>query len=143
MYGKIRIYKQDRIIYRIIRHFLSLSYRFPPFSSSKFDRKGGRKPAAFSFPLSLAEALAVGALILHGIGFMSTHLNPVQRAIVLRVAVVSTGLNGAFDALICMIVHIFFLLFLEYGISIAERDRINRRKNYLYIAFCEFAWYDV
>ena len=54
---------------------------------------------------SLAEGLAVGALVLGRIGLMGTHQNPVQRAVVLTVTVVGTGLNGAFDALIGMTIH--------------------------------------
>ena len=36
---------------------------------------------------------------------MGTHQNSIQRAVVLRVAVISTLLNGAFDALVCLAVH--------------------------------------
>ena len=60
--------------------------------------------------LLLAERLAVGALILGGIGFMGAHQNPVQRAVVLAVAVVSAGLDGAFDALVSVTIHSCILL---------------------------------
>ena len=53
----------------------------------------------------LAEGLAVGALILGGVGLVGTHQNPIQGAVVLGVAVVSAGLDGAFDALVGMAVH--------------------------------------
>lgn len=68
---------------------------------------------------------------------MGAHHNPVQRAVVLRIAVVSTGLNGAFDALICIVIHGSFLLFIEYGISMAKRIRIKHGKVFLNIAFYE------
>ena len=51
------------------------------------------------------EGLAVGALILGGVAFMGTHQNPVQGAVVLGIAVVSAGLDGAFNALVGMTVH--------------------------------------
>jgi hypothetical protein len=60
----------------------------------------------------LAEGLAVGALILGRVHLMGAHQNPVQRAVVLILAVVCTLLDGAFDALVCMTVHGSFLLLL-------------------------------
>ena len=57
---------------------------------------------------SLAERLAVGALVLGRIGLMGTHQNPVQRAVVLSIAMVGTGLHGAFDALVRMTIHSLF-----------------------------------
>ena len=61
--------------------------------------------------LLLAEGLAVSALIHGGVGLMGAHQNPVQRAVVLGVAMVCAGLNSTFDALIGMAVHHEFLLF--------------------------------
>ena len=57
--------------------------------------------------LSLAEGLAVGALVHGGVGFVGAHQDPVQGAVVLGVAVICAGLNGAFDALVGMMVHQF------------------------------------
>ena len=54
---------------------------------------------------ALAERLAVGALILRGIGFVGTHQNSIQGAVVLAVAVISTLLDGTFDALVSMAIH--------------------------------------
>ena len=68
--------------------------------------------AAFLF-LSLAEGLAVGALVLGGICFVGTHQNAVQRAIVLTVAMVGTLLNGTLNTLVCIAVHNFLLLLLD------------------------------
>ena len=62
------------------------------------------------FPLALAEGLAVGALVLSGVGLMGAHQDAVQGAVVLAVAMVCAGLDGAFDALVGMAVHIHFLL---------------------------------
>ena len=44
---------------------------------------------------------------------MGTYQNAVQRAVVLAVAVVSAGLHGTFDALVCIAVHNSFLLLLD------------------------------
>ena len=60
--------------------------------------------------LFLTEGLAVSALVLGGVSLVGAHQNPVQGAVVLAVAVVGAGLNGAFDALVCMAVHVEFLL---------------------------------
>ena len=74
---------------------------------------------------------------------MGTHQDSVQRAVVLAVAVVGAGLNGAFNALICMAVHGHFLLFVWYGISMAHRQETKRGKNFLFLAFCPCPCYDV
>ena len=66
--------------------------------------------AAAARSLLLTEGLAVGALILGRICLVGTHQNPVQRTVVLVLAVVSAGLDGAFNALVCMTVHNLFLL---------------------------------
>ena len=68
--------------------------------------------AAFD-SLLLAEGLTVGALILSGICLMGTNQNTIQRAVVLTVTVICAGLNGAFDALVCIVVHSYFLLLLN------------------------------
>ena len=54
---------------------------------------------------SLAEGLAVGALIHSGVRLVGTHQDAVQRAVVGLVAVVSAGLDSALDALVGMTVH--------------------------------------
>ena len=74
---------------------------------------------------------------------MGTHQDSVQRAVVLTVAVVGAGLNGAFNALVCMAVHGHFLLFVWYGISMAHRQETKRGKNFLFLAFCPRPCYDV
>lgn len=56
------------------------------------------------------KGLAVGALVLAGVCLMGTNQDAVQRAVVLVLAMVSTLLNGAFDAFIGMTVHNGFLL---------------------------------
>ena len=60
--------------------------------------------------LLLAEGLAVGALIHGGIGLMGTNHDLIQGAVVLGVAVVCAGLDGAFNALVGMAIHNRFLL---------------------------------
>ena len=66
--------------------------------------------------LLLAEGLAVGALILGGIHFVGAHQDPVQRAVVLVLAVISALLDGAFDALVSMAIHSHFLLLFDTGV---------------------------
>ena len=80
--------------------------------------------SAAAFPLALAEGLAVGTLVLGGIGFMGTHQDTVQRAVVLIVAVISAGLNGAFDALVCIVVHKNSLLLFRFRHSMAHFPRV-------------------
>ena len=67
-------------------------------------------PGASQRHSALTEGLAVGALIHSGIGFVGTHQNPVQRAVVLVFTVVRALVHGAFDALIGMTIHSFILL---------------------------------
>ena len=57
---------------------------------------------------------------------VGAHQNPVQGAVVLGVAVVSAGLDGAFNALVCMAVHSCFLLFVWYGLSMARNKKISK-----------------
>ena len=59
---------------------------------------------------ALTEGLAVGTLVLGGVGFMGTHQDPVQGTVVLLITVVGAGLDGTLDALVCMLVHSNFLL---------------------------------
>ena len=56
--------------------------------------------------LLLSEGHTVGALIHRGAGLMSAHQNLVQRAVVLVLAVVGTVLDGTFDTLVCVVVHL-------------------------------------
>lgn len=58
-----------------------------------------------------AEGLAVSALVNGGVIFVGAHHDPLQRAVVLGVAVVGALRNGAFDALVSIAVHDRDLLF--------------------------------
>lgn len=62
--------------------------------------------AAFVARLSLTERLAVGTLILGGVFLVGTYQDTIQRAVVLAVAMVCALLNGAFNALVCVTIHI-------------------------------------
>ena len=73
--------------------------------------------------LLLAERLAVGALIHCRILLMCAHQDPIQGTVVFRIAVVSTLLNGAFDALVCLAAHDFVLLLFGFGISMPGVQR--------------------
>ena len=68
------------------------------------EKSGSFRCRKFSVLLP-AEGLAVGALVLGGVGFVGAHQDPVQGAVVLVAAVVSALLDGAFDALVGVAVH--------------------------------------
>lgn len=55
--------------------------------------------------LLFPEGHAVGTLIHSRIGFMGTHKDPVQRAVVLAFAVVCALMDSTLDALVGMAVH--------------------------------------
>lgn len=55
------------------------------------------------------EGKAVGALIHSGIALMGAHLDLVQGAVVLQIAVMSTLADSTFDGLVCIAVHSFNL----------------------------------
>ena len=67
--------------------------------------------------LLLAEGFAVGALIHGGVLLMGAYQDAVQRAVVLSIAVVSALLNGAFNALVCILVHLILPPFFEISVS--------------------------
>ena len=75
--------------------------------------------------LLLAEGLTVGALVLGGVHFVGTHKDPVQRTVVLILAVIGTLLDGAFDALVGMTVHGIFLLLNDFGLSMPPDVKYN------------------
>ena len=103
---------------------------------------GGKIPPHEALLLFLPEGLAVGALIHGRICLVGTHQDLVQGAIVLVVAVVGTGLDGAFDALVCIAVHVLFLLLIWYAISMTPKRQRNHGNNCLFIAFFPILWYD-
>ena len=70
---------------------------------------------------------------------MGTNQNAVQRAVVLGITMVSAGLNGAFDALVCMAVHFIFLLCFGFWDSIAPKDKIMQEKHGN-LAFLSDSW---
>ena len=76
-------------------------------------KKGVQRHAFFA--LFLAEGLAIGALVSGGVCLMGTHLDPLQGAVVRIAAVISALLNSTGDALVCVTVHGFFLLFFRLG----------------------------
>ena len=84
--------------------------------------------------LLLAEGLAIRALILGGVHFVSTHQNPVQRAVVLVLAVISALLDGTLDALVGMAVHGHFLLLNGFDPSMATGREIIQ-ENVSFLAF--------
>ena len=65
---------------------------------------------------------------------MGAHQNPLQGAVVLAVAVVSAGLNGALNALVGMTVHLFFLLFTEFAFSMGIKTG-NMLEKFRSVAF--------
>ena len=91
--------------------------------------------------LLLPERLAVSALIHRGICLVSTHQDLVQGAVVLVLTVVGAGLDGAFDALVCMAIHIEFLLLIWYVNSMTSNAKATHGNPFLLIAFEDFPWY--
>ena len=73
--------------------------------------------------LLLAEGFAVGALIHGRILLMGAHQDSIQGAVVFGIAVVSALLNGAFDALVCLVVHTIFLLLFEFCFSMSAKTK--------------------
>ena len=65
---------------------------------------------ATAFRLLLPEGLAVGALVHGRILLMGADQDLIQGAVVLSLAMMGALLNGALDALVCMTVHLIFLL---------------------------------
>ncbi len=59
-----------------------------------------------------AEGFAIGALIHSGVGFMAAHGDAVQTAVVFGAAMMRAVRNMAFDALVGMVVHLLYLLYL-------------------------------
>ena len=119
-------------------------FKFRYYNNRSFPIRQGKntsKAAAFLLPpdsLPLTERFAVSALILGGVGLMGTHQDPVQRAVIFAVAVVSTGLDGAFDALICMAVHVNFLLLFGLQPQYARRNSVYAGNGFQSCFCCEF-----
>ena len=61
--------------------------------------------AAAETKSALAERLTVGALIFSGICLVGTDHDSIQRTVVVGIAVIGTGLDGALDALIGIGIH--------------------------------------
>ena len=74
--------------------------------------------------LLLSEGLTVGASIHSGIYFVGANLDPIQRAVILILAVVCALGNGTLNALVCVTVHSEFLLLFEFGFSMAPKNEI-------------------
>ena len=93
-----------------LHNFLHIITGLHSFVKGNVWKNAAAVAAAFML-LSLAEGLAVSALILSRICLVGTHQNAVQRAVVLAVAVICAGLYGAFDTLVCIVVHNFSSFF--------------------------------
>jgi len=89
---------------------MSLQHIFT-FFCKIFDRG---KTVAAVVGLLLSEGLAVGALIHGGVALVGANQNAIQGAVVCLITVMSTLLNGTFNALICVTVHIILLLLLGW-----------------------------
>ena len=72
----------------------------------------GIRGSHYHLRLFLAEGHTIGTLVLGGIALMGTYQDPLQRAVVCFVAVVSALMNSTLDALVGIAVHDLFLLFL-------------------------------
>ena len=72
---------------------------------------------------------------------MGANQNLVQRTVVLSLAMMSALLNGALNALVCMTVHIHFLLLIDFRDSMLTPSHFIHRKTRLLIAFAFLPWY--
>ena len=99
---------------------LPISYYFSGLPSRAQKKGGGICRRRM---LLLAEGFAVGALIHGRILLVGAHQDAVQGAVVFGIAVVSALLNGALDALVCLIVHVVFLLLFGFCISMSQQAR--------------------
>ena len=108
---------------------------FPLFRQEKNRKR--RHIAAAVGDLLLAEGHAVGALILGGVLLMGANLNALQRAVVLGVTVVGAALHGAGDALVCVAIHILFLLLIGFCAS------MTRLRIFILSKYCIFHRYVV
>ena len=108
MYNSVRNQKRIKNILIFTRVNIYHILRF--VSRQGKDSACGSPEAAARKSLSLAEGLTVGALVLGGVSFMGAHQNPVQRAVVLTVAMVCAGLNSTLDTLVCIVIHYEILL---------------------------------
>ena len=99
-------------ICRIPKRFFNYDTSFSPFrQETEYLGPVAWATGPYKGELFLFKGHTVGALVHGGVGLMGTHHDPLQRAVVLSVAVVSALGNGAFDALVGMTVHIHFLLY--------------------------------
>ena len=102
------------------------------------EKTTGRRQKPPPFPvLSLAERLAVGALIHSGVGFMGAHQDLVQGTVVLILAVVSAGFDGAFDTLVCMAVHSQLPPLICCSLSLTRCIERKHGKHFLIVAFSQ------
>lgn len=113
MYAIILVAACEKNMYgykSIFEHFLENLHYHTIFQANRQAREkkdGGLKPPP---KLLLAERLAVCALVNGGVLLMGAHQDTVQRAVIFRIAVISTLLDGTFDALVCFAAHVVFLL---------------------------------
>jgi hypothetical protein len=68
---------------------------------------------------------------------MGAHLNVLQRAVILGVTVIGALLNGAGDALVCVVIHVLFLLLIGFCAS------MTRLRIFILSKYCIFHRYVV
>jgi len=100
---------KNESFFRIHPYFPIYDNGFTLFRQGGLQQNAAADAAAF-LPLSLAEGLTVGTLVLSGVCLMSAYQNAVQRAVVLTVAVIGALLNSTLNTLVCIAIHKSFLL---------------------------------
>ena len=118
-------------------NFLDIITALRSFVKGSVRKNAAAVAAAFMPFLSLAEGLAVRALVLSGICLVGTHQNPVQRAVVLAVAVICAGLYGAFDTLVCIVIHDALPPSFGFGFSMSFQIKIEPWKKFPFHCFSE------
>ena len=110
----------EKIMYESSNFFIICQFPFFPYYHSYIhayrQAENIRKiaavaSAAAAFALLSTEGHTVGALVHSGICLMGAYQDAVQRAVICLVAVMRTLLDSALDALVCITVHSWFLLF--------------------------------
>ena len=119
-----------------LQYFLHIITVLHSFVKGNVWKNAAAVAAAFML-LSLAEGLAVSALILSRICLVGTHQNAVQRAVVLAVAVICAGLYGAFDTLVCIVIHDALPPSFGFGFSMSFQIKIEPWKKFPFHCFSE------
>ena len=112
--GIINIFRQNCNNHTIIFLFSQEKRKAAAFATAQSVKEVQKR-----LLLLLAEGFAVGTLVHSRILLVGAYQNAVQRAVVFGIAVVSALLNGAFDAFVCLVIHVVVLLLFGFWVSMS------------------------